>query len=90
MRSWGRRAEAWLSGLRAWQFVLVWDGSVAAGILLGVILGQFLRGRPFDPGELLGSVAGAVIASSITAFAARVKLQDRAKHGPANTDRLTR
>lgn len=81
MRDRTRRAEAWLNGLRTWQFVLIWNGAAVAFALLGAFLGQLLSAGPFDPSAFAGSVIGASIAATIFTFVARSRMRDRAKKG---------
>lgn len=88
MRVWRRRVEAWLSGLRTWQFVLIWDGSVVAGCMLGALLGEWVGGHPFNPSALVGTATGSLLAATVFAFVARRRMQDRAKRGtPPSSDR---
>jgi hypothetical protein len=81
MQGWGRRAEAWLSGLRTWQFVLAWDMPFVVCAVLGVLLGEWIRSRPVDPSAILGTASGTLIAATIFAFIARSRMQDKAKRG---------
>src|ERR1700722_478799 len=87
MRVWRRRAEAWLSGLRTWQFVLIWDGSVVAGCTVGALLGEWAGGHPFNPSTLVGTATGSLLAATVFAFVARRRMQDRAERGnPCSSD----
>jgi hypothetical protein len=79
MRVWRRRAEAWLSGLRTWQFVLIWDGFFVAGCMVGALLGEWAGGHPFNPSALVGTATGSVLAATLFAFVARMRMQDKAK-----------
>ena len=88
VRDWGRRAESWLSALRTWQFVLIWDGSVVAGCMVGALLGEWAGGDPFNPSALVGTAAGSLLAATVFAFVARRRVQNRAKRGtPPSFDR---
>jgi hypothetical protein len=88
MRVWRSRVEAWLSELRTWQFVLIWDGSVVAGCMLGALLGEWVGGHPFNPSALVGTATGSLLAATVFAFVARRRMQDRAKRGtPPSSDR---
>jgi hypothetical protein len=84
MQGWSRRAEAWLSQLRTWQFVLIWDGAAVAGCMLGLLLGEWIGGHPFNPSALAGTAAGSLLAATVFAFAARSRMQNRAKHAPSS------
>jgi hypothetical protein len=79
MRGWRGRAEAWLSGLRTWQFVLVWDTAIVAGTLLGVVIGEWLWARGVNLSALLGSAVGTTTASTVFAFAMRDRMRTKAE-----------
>ncbi len=57
----------WLRRCPAWQFVLVWDSVMVAGVLLGEVVAQWLWRHHFDLGILLGSAVGSAIGSTIIA-----------------------
>ena len=50
----------WLGRRPTWQFALIWGLAIAAGCVLGGILGQLWK-HHFDWVELLGMAAGGVI-----------------------------
>jgi hypothetical protein len=79
MRGWSKSAEAWLSGLRTWQFILVWDTAIVAGSLVGVTVGEWLWAGHFNPSAQLGTAVGSAMASTVTAFAARDRMREKAK-----------
>ena len=81
MRVWRRRVEAWLSGLRTWQFVLIWDGSVVAGCMLGALPRRVGWGHPFNPSALVGTATGSLLAATVFAFVAR-RMQDELSAAP--------
>jgi hypothetical protein len=86
-QGWSRRAESWLSKLRTWQFVLIWDGSVMAGCMLGVLLGEWIGGHPVNPSALVGTATGGLLAATVFAFVARSRMQNRAKRATPSSDR---
>jgi hypothetical protein len=84
MRGWSSRAEAWLSGLRTWQFVLVWDTFIVAGTLAGV-LGAWLWAPGVNLSALLGSAVGTTMAATVFAFVARDRMRAKAEQGAHQT-----
>jgi hypothetical protein len=90
MRGWSKSAEAWLSGLRTWQFVLVWDAVIVAGTLFGVIMGEWIWAPGVDLSALLGSALGTTMASTVFAFVARDRMRTKAeqrRHGAVTRPR---
>jgi hypothetical protein len=82
MRDWNGRAEAWLNGLRTWQFVLIWDAAGVTGIVLGdMIISQLVSGHLIELDVFSGSAVGGLFAATIFAFATRSRMLDKAKHG---------
>jgi hypothetical protein len=79
MRGWSRRAEAWLTGLGTWQFVLTWSTAVVVGTLVGAAMGEWLWAGHFNPSALLGFAVGSALASTLTAFAVRDRMREKAK-----------
>jgi len=85
MRGWSSRAEAWLSGLRTWQFVLVWDTFIVAGTLGGVLIGEWLWAPGVNLSALLGSAVGTTMAATVFAFVARDRMRAKAEQGTHQT-----
>jgi hypothetical protein len=85
MRGWRGRAEAWLIGLRTWQFVLVWDTAIVACTLLGVVIGERLWARGVNLSALLGSAVGTTMASTLFAFIVRDRMRTKAEQRPQET-----
>jgi hypothetical protein len=85
MQGWRGRAEEWLSGLRTWQFVLVWDTVVVAGTLFGVIIGEWLWAPGVNLSALLGSAVGTAMAATVFAFVARDRMRTKAERRPRET-----
>jgi NhaP-type Na+/H+ and K+/H+ antiporter len=79
VRGWNEGTDAWLSKLRTWQFVLLWDGVIVGCMLLALIFFQWLWTSHFNLSTLLGSAVGVLLASSVFAFVARSQVQDRVK-----------
>jgi hypothetical protein len=85
MRGWGRRAEAWLSGLRTWQFILIWDAVILVGTLVGVLIGEWLWAPGVNLSALLGSAVGTTMAATVFAFVARDRMRTKAEQGRHET-----
>jgi NhaP-type Na+/H+ and K+/H+ antiporter len=68
-----------MTGLRTWQFVLVWDTVVVAGTLVGVIIGAWLWTRGVNLSALLGSAVGTTMAATLFAFVARDRMRTKAE-----------
>lgn len=79
VRGWNKRTDAWLSKLRTWQFVLLWDGAIVGCALLSLIFFQWLWTSHVNLSVLLGYAIGILLASNVFAFIARSQIQDRAK-----------
>lgn len=77
VRGWSKRAGAWLRKCPAWQFVLVWDAAMVAGVLIGVSLSQWLWRHHLS--ALLGSAVGTAIGSAILAIAYKQSHKDATK-----------
>jgi hypothetical protein len=90
MRGWSTRAEAWLSGLRTWKFVLVWDTVTVAGTLFGVIIGECFWARGVNLSALLGSAFGSALAATLFAFVARDRMRMKAEQRQHETVTLPR
>jgi NhaP-type Na+/H+ and K+/H+ antiporter len=90
MQGWRSRAEAWLSGLRTWKFVLVWDTVIVAGALFGVIIGESLWARGVNLSALLGSAVGSTLAATVFAFVARDRMRMKAEQRQHETVTLPR
>jgi hypothetical protein len=79
VRGWNKRTDAWLSKLRTWQFVLLWDGAIVGCVLLSLIFFQWLWTSHVNLSVLLGYAIGILLASNVFAFIARSQIQDRVK-----------
>ena len=77
MRAWNRRVEAWMLGLRAWQFILACDVAALLAALVVSILAGLIWGFNFS--ATLGEVSGAILAASVMALALRDRMRIRAE-----------
>jgi uncharacterized membrane protein YfcA len=71
-------ASKWLGRRPTWQFALIWGLAIAAGCVLGGILGQLWK-HHFDWPELLGMAAGGAIGGSFAATAIRWNERESSK-----------
>jgi hypothetical protein len=68
-----------MTGLRTWQFVLVWDTAVVAGTLVGALISEWLWAHGVNLSALLGSAAGTTMAATLFAFVARDRMRTKAE-----------
>jgi hypothetical protein len=79
MRGWNRRLEAWLNGLRTWQFVLTWSTVAVVSVVAGEAIAEWLWIGHLNPSALLGGATGSALAAVLFAFVVRERMREKAK-----------
>jgi ABC-type proline/glycine betaine transport system permease subunit len=79
MRGWNRRLEAWLNGLRTWQFVLTWSTAAVVSVVAGETIAEWLWIGHLNPSALLGGATGSALAAVLFAFVVRDRMREKAK-----------